>query len=266
MNMPGAVENSVDLTVLVTCYNEEAHIVPTLQSVLSAVDKAGVSSYEIIVIDDASRDASVRQIGKFLEDHPAYPIALKVNQANRGWANNYVDGAFLGRGKYYHLVCGDDSMPEEFLVAAYRLLGKADMIIPYQVQKEIVGKSRGRKLISRVFTRLVNLLSGYNVKYYNGMAIQRRYNVMRWHPTSYGFGFQADTVTMLLDQGATYIQVYSRSIDKKGSGSTSVSVRNVLSVGHTLLEIAIRRIRRCLYGRHWPKPVEIKILDPQEEQ
>jgi glycosyltransferase involved in cell wall biosynthesis len=253
------VPNAVDLTVLVTCYNEETYIVPTLESVVSALGKAGVTSCEILVIDDASKDGSVRRVREFLDAHPAYPIRLEVNAINHGFANNYVEGAFLGRGKYYHLVCGDDSMPEEFLVDAYRLIGKADMIIPYQIQGEVQGKSGGRKILSRVFTRLVNLLSGYHLKYYNGLLIQIRYNVMRWHPISYGCGFQADIITMLLDQGFSYLQVYSRSVDKKGRGSTSVTLRNFLSVCHTLLEIALRRVRRMLYGRHWRRPVEIKL-------
>jgi glycosyltransferase involved in cell wall biosynthesis len=260
MNVPESVQNAVDLSVLVTCYNEEQYIVNTLDTLVSALRKVGVS-HEIIVIDDASKDASLEKIREYQRRHSDYPIVLKANPKNRGLANNYVDGAFIGRGKYYHLVCGDDSMPEEFLVAVYRLLGKADMIIPYQIQSEISGKSKYRRIISRTFTRFVNLLSGYNLKYYNGIALQLRYNVMRWHPVSYGFGFQADTVTMLLDQGVSYLQVYSRSIDKKGSGSTSISMQNFLSVGHTLLEIAIRRVRRALYGRKWPKPVEIHLPD-----
>jgi hypothetical protein len=71
---------------------------------------------------------------------------------------------------------------------------------------------------------------------------------------------------MLLDQGHSYIQVYSRSIDKKGAGSTSVSMRNFLSVCHTLLEITFRRIRRLLYGKDWPKPVEIKLQDSETQR
>ena len=68
----------------------------------------------------------------------------------------------------------------------------------------------------------MNLISGYHLKYYNGLPLYLRHSIMRWHPTSYGFGFQADTITMLLETRATYMQVYARSVDNKGSGSTSV--------------------------------------------
>jgi len=248
--------DQLDLSILVTCYNEEDFIVDSIKSVIEAMGHVAIS-YEILVIDDASKDGSVARIRKFMEENPQYPISLHVNEINHGFACNYVDGAFLGRGKYYHLICGDNSMPFQFLVDAYRLLGKADIVIPYQIQQEVVGKSVARKTISRIFTSLVNLLSGYRIKYYNGMPVHRRFSVMRWHPISYGFGFQADLLTMLLDQGASYIQVYSRSIDLKGPRSTSLTMRNFLSVCHTLLEIAIRRVRRTLYGKNWPKPVEV---------
>ena len=258
MNSSEAPQHPIDLTILVTCYNEEKYIVDSLEAVVAAVKEAGIS-HEIIVIDDCSKDRSVERVQDYLRQHPYYPITLHRNQVNCGFANNYVDGAFLGRGKYYHLACGDDSMPKEYLTAAYRLLGKADMVVPYQIQGEVAGKSFSRKMISRIFTRLVNLLSGYNLRYYNGLPIQLRHNVMRWHPVSYGFGFQADILTMLLDQGVSYLQVYSRSVDKKGCGSTSLSLRNFLSVCHTLLEIFFRRIRRILYGKDWPKPVEVRL-------
>ena len=239
MTSPETSESAIDLTVLITCYNEEAYIVGSLESVVAAAREVGIS-YEIIVIDDCSKDRSAERVQEYLRQHPDYPITLHLNQVNRGFANNYVEGTFLGHGKYYHLVCGDDAMPSEFLVTAYRLVGKADMIVPYQIQDEVAGKSYSRKMISRLFTWLVNLLSGYNLRYYNGLPIQLRRNVMRWHPLSYGFGFQADIITMLLDQGVSYLQVYSRSVDKKGSGSTSLSLRNFLSVCHTLLEISFR--------------------------
>ena len=121
----------------------------------------------------------------------------------------------------------------------------------------MAGKSAQRRSISKLFTLLVNLITGYKLRYYNGSAVQLRYNVMRWHPSSYGFGFQADILSRLLDEGATYMQVKSFGNDRKGGASTALNTRNILSVGHTLLELAIRRIRRTMYGKNMPKPREV---------
>jgi hypothetical protein len=75
---------------------------------------------------------------------------------------------------------------------------------------------------------------------------------MRYHASSYGFGFQADILTRVLDQGASFLEVVSTSVDKKGADSSALSVRNVLSVAHSLLEILARRIRNEMYGK--PRP------------
>ena len=40
-----------------------------------------------------------------------------------------------------------------------------------------------------------------------GLPVLLRYDVMRRHPNSPGFGFQADLVTRLIYMGATYLEI-----------------------------------------------------------
>jgi hypothetical protein len=42
---------------------------------------------------------------------------------------------------------------------------------------------------------LVNLVTGNRLHYYNGLAVHLGHNVMRWHPNTRGFGFQADILS-----------------------------------------------------------------------
>jgi hypothetical protein len=156
------------------------------------------------------------------------------------------------------MCCGDDSESWEILANIFQYVGSADVVVPFQIQSEVVGKTFARRCTSRIFSLLVNLISGYSLRYYNGMQIHLRYNVMRHHPSSYGFGFQADILTRVLDHGASFIEIPSSSVDKKGAGSSAISVRNILSVAHTLLEILARRIRNILYGK--PKPADSEKL------
>lgn len=251
------LSSDIEITVVVTCFNEEDLISSTLDNVSAALRESG-RTHEIIVVNDASSDRSAEVVGTYMEKHPDAHIILRNNPRNRGLANSYIDTAFVGRGRYYRLCCGDDAEPKEVLTNLFRHIGDADIIIPYQDQSLVQGKSGFRKMLSRIFTALVNGVSGYDIKYYNGLAIHLRYNVMRWHPNSYGFGFQADMLTKLLDEGMTYVQIPSTSVDRKGETSTAVSMRNILSVGHTLLELAIRRIRRAIYGKTMVRPVELK--------
>jgi glycosyltransferase involved in cell wall biosynthesis len=233
-------EAPLDLTIFISCYNEEVYIVDTIETVRAAVKEVGGISYEIIVIDDCSTDRSLEIVREYIRTHPDDRILLRANKTNRGLAQNYFDAAFLGKGKYYRLICGDDAEPKDTMVAVLREIGKADMLIPYYVTSE--GKSLYRRVISRAYTCLINAISGFRLHYYNGLAVHLRYNVMRWHPNTRGFGFQADIVCMLLDQGFTYREVPVKTVERKGGESRALTFKNMLSVTHTILDIIIRRI------------------------
>lgn len=253
--------HSCDLTIVVTCYNEARFIEATLDNVLEALAASG-KTHEVIVIDDCSRDNSREVIQAYVDAHADRNVRFCPNQRNRGLACNFIEGAYLGRGRYYRLCCGDNPETREALTHIFSHAGVADMVIPYQVQQDVRGKSGLRKRISMLFTGMVNVLSGYNIRYYNALPVYLRYHVMRFPPLSYGFGFQADIVTRLLDEGVTYAQIRHRGAeDRKGKEATALSRRNLLSVIHTFVEIVIRRVRRAVYGKHLPKPREIRVPD-----
>jgi glycosyltransferase involved in cell wall biosynthesis len=241
--LKGADTDEVDLTIVVPCYNEEANIADTLDTLAAAMRHLPPVRYEILVIDDGSKDATVQVVEAYAQIHTQMPIVLRINPRNRGLTRTYVDGAFVGRGNYYRLVCGDNVEPAETLVKVFSLMGQADMVIPYH--EAVPGKSALRRGVSGVYTGLVNALSGYHIRYYNGLALHRRYNVMRWGPYSFGFGFQAELITRLLDEGATYIEVaVAASHQEKNGGQSALNWKNFVSVAHTLMEVAIRRIRK----------------------
>lgn len=240
---PETKDATLDLTAFVSCYNEAEFIVQTLEDIRLALREVGIS-FEIIVVDDCSSDDSAQLVENYIREHPDDRIILRRNLVNKGLAQNYIDGAFLGKGRYYKLFCGDGTEPRERIVKTCRLIGGADMIIP--VYSTMEGKSSFRRLLSNAFTKLVNLLSGNRISYYNGLAIHLRYNIMRWHPNTRGFGFQADIICMLLDHGATYLEVEVPGFHQPGS--RALTFRNILSIGHTLVDILIRRLARRVFG------------------
>lgn len=237
----------LDLSIFVSCYNEAPYVIGTIETVRQALAEVGGVSHEIIVVDDCSRDHSAALVEDYIRAHPEARILLRRNKVNRGLAQSYLDAAFIAKGKYYRLVCGDNAEPKETLIAIVRELGQADIIIPYYVSSE--GKSLYRRLLSNTYANLVNFVSGFRLHYYNGLAVHLRYNVMRWHPNTRGFGFQADIICLLLDQGFSYKEVPVITIERRQGGSNALNARNALSVAHTLVDLLFRRVANRVYRR-----------------
>ena len=236
----------LQVTFFVPCLNEEENIYKTLDGVVAAAAAVGVS-YEILVVDDASSDDTLGAIASFQEAHPKAPIIVKKNDRTMGLGRNYVDGAFLGNGEYYMMVCGDNTRSEGSVVTILSSMGKADMVLPYFGDRD--HRTWFRRFVSRSFVVLVNLISHNSIRYYNGLVLHKRSNVMRWHSDSHGFGSHAELITRLLDEGATYTEVQITNEEREAGKSKAFAIGGFFSVAHSLLEIVLRRLRRVLFKR-----------------
>src|SRR5262249_42923432 len=78
--MAPALEGLIDLTIFISCYNEEPYIVKTIETVRAALVDAGRSQYEIIVIDDRSKDRSADLVEDYIRTHPDERILLRRNK------------------------------------------------------------------------------------------------------------------------------------------------------------------------------------------
>jgi glycosyltransferase involved in cell wall biosynthesis len=237
--------SGIDITLMVPCLNEEHNVGAALENIRGAMERAKLS-YEVIVIDDGSTDGTSEAVRRYQAAHPNMPIYLHRNETNRGLARNFVDGAFMARGWYYRIVNGDAVEPPEVIANLLSHVGKADIIIPYMEQSK--ARTFGRRALSRVYTGVVNLCSGYKIQYYNGLAIYRTFDLLRMHTQSRGFGFQAETLTRMLDSGLSYEQVWSMSNERAEGKSKAITVHNWLSTAYALFRILMSRLRRRFYG------------------
>jgi len=79
--------------------------------------------------------------------------------------------------------------------------------------------------------------------------------VMRWHSNSHGFGFQADLITRLLDLKPSYIEIPVYPNERAAGATKAFKFRNICSVGHTLLEIWLRRLGKLVYPEATRRPL-----------
>jgi dolichol-phosphate mannosyltransferase len=231
----------MDVTFFIPCYNEEKNVLGAVAKLIHACGALGLS-YEILVFDDASTDRTGEVVREYQHANPEVPVRLFTCAVNNGVARNFVEGAFQGQGVYYRLVCGDDVEPIETHVGILAKRDEADIIVPYFTK--IHGRTLHRHVLSVMYTRLVNLISGNSLRYYNGCPLYKRHDVLRWHVEVTGLGYQAEFLTRLLHERKSYVEVPLIGSDREGSGS--LTLRNVLSVTHSLMKIGLRRLRVSL--------------------
>jgi len=90
------------VSVIITCFNQEKHIIKTLQSVLSQTYK----EWECIVIDDGSTDNSEGAIKAFVKDDLRFKYKY---QANKGVSAARNAGFKLATGNFVNFLDGDDT-------------------------------------------------------------------------------------------------------------------------------------------------------------
>jgi glycosyltransferase involved in cell wall biosynthesis len=227
------------VSFIVPCLNEEANVAGALDKLSSACEQLKFP-YEIIVVDDGSKDQTSAVVKAFQERNPAMQLTLLRNETPKGVARNFFDVAFVAKGDFYRLVCGDDVEPVTKHIAILSNVNKADLVVPYC--ECFSGRAGYRKLISTTYTGIVNLCSGYGLNYYNGLPLYRRYDVMRFSVEATGFGYQAELITRLMAEGRSVLEVGVPCEDR--AGGTSLSVKNFISVAHSLLKMCLRRLRR----------------------
>jgi len=240
---PGIVDRC-DLTAAVTCYNEQDLVIETLETLIASL-RGFDFTWEIIVIDDASPDASAERVKAFAAAHPDVPLRLYVNDVNQGFGSSIVDGAYLGLGTWYRVCCGDGGEPRETFDAIFSHIVRADVIVPWIDGDG--GRARFRVWLSGLYTSLINLITGHRVRYYNGLYLARRTDFMRYSGNYRGFGAQADILARMLSEGRSFLEVPITCDERKHGASQALKLKNILSVALTVRDMTLARFGQLLY-------------------
>lgn len=106
----------LDLSVIILSYNTKRLTINCLESIIKNTQKI---NYELIVIDNASTDGSI----KYLTNHRSRITAhfrLIKNQSNLGFAKANNQGIRIAKGKYILLLNSDTKLREDSLTKMVR--------------------------------------------------------------------------------------------------------------------------------------------------
>lgn len=152
-------EGKVALSVVVPAYNEEARLPRTLEEMVGYLDAQEIL-YEVLVVDDGSRDGTAKYVEDFSTKHPSVRLLSYSENRGKGYAVRF--GALAASGSRVLFADADGATPFPEVARLNAAISQgADVAIG---SRALFGKDTQiktvwyRKIPGRIFAGIVNLL------------------------------------------------------------------------------------------------------------
>lgn len=145
------------LSLIVPCYNEAENVLPFQQAVMQAFDGCGFD-YELVFIDDGSRDATLHNLKK-LYSAQACPVKVVSFSRNFGKEAGLYAGLQHASGEYICLIDADLQQRPEIVRDMVKILDEKpeyDVVAAYQDRR---GESKLLSFFKKSFYSIINKLS-----------------------------------------------------------------------------------------------------------
>ena len=103
-----------ELSIITPAYNEEKRLPPTLDRVAHYMREHYRGDYELIIVDDGSKDTTPDIVREFSKLHPQ--ARLLRFEKNRGYGAVVRDGMLAGKGNFVLVMDADGSVGEEAII------------------------------------------------------------------------------------------------------------------------------------------------------
>lgn len=107
-------------SVVVTSYNYEQYLPQTLDSILAQT----YENYEVVIVDDGSKDNSVELIKKYTDKYPNFHLYQHENGVNKGLPASVKLGVEKAKGDYVAFLESDDYWHEDKLLEVVKMINK----------------------------------------------------------------------------------------------------------------------------------------------
>ena len=164
--------SSVELSVVVPCYNEAGNLPELVARLRSVFEKRKVRG-EIVLVNDGSRDDTGNVIDALAKTHPE--VVPVHHEKNRGLAAGWDSGVAKATGTYVCLIDADLQYQPEDVARLHRELlhTRVDMVQGY---RSSIGRQRdSRYHLSKGLNTLLNTMFGMRLRdNKSGFVIARR--------------------------------------------------------------------------------------------
>ena len=142
------------LSIVVPCFNEEACLAELHQRLSAAARQAVRDDYELVLVNDGSRDASWPIMGRIAAEDP-HVVAVNLSR-NHGHQLALTAGLDLCRGEVILIIDADLQDPPELLPAMLETMRESEADVVYGVRRSRAGETAFKRATAHGFYRLLS--------------------------------------------------------------------------------------------------------------
>jgi len=215
--------------------NMEHLVGEAIATTTRALQRAGLSDYEIIVLVNTSRDGSHDRTDEVVLDLAKKDSHIRpiINHHFKPFGLTYWQGVDLAQKENVMFIPSDDETIEDSMVGIFKDIGQVDLVVPYTVNKK--ARSFKRRFVSRAFVILCNTLFGLRLRYYNGTCVVPTKLIRKVPMRSGSFAYMVQVLVLLIKSGARYVEVPMGI--KPTSATASFKIKSVIEAIHALARL-----------------------------
>jgi glycosyltransferase AglD len=149
--------NASLVSVVLACYNEEQILAQSFDEIRDTLDNLG-RPYEIVFVDDVSRDRTREIIQTIVAAHPGLDIQVILHDRNRGRGATVTDGFRAARGEIVGYLDVDLEVHARYIPSLVRAIEKGADVATVRRIYAFQLRSLDRYLMSRGYSFLVRRL------------------------------------------------------------------------------------------------------------
>lgn len=150
----------IDLSLIICCYNEEEILDQNFRRVVEFLDRTRLN-YELIIVEDCSRDNTATIIRRLLEEYSGWPVKTIFHQRNMGRGATVRDGLRAAEGRVAGFIDIDLEVPEWYILPCIMpiLDGSVDIVSGYRTYKLHMNPwLLGRHVLSHGYRQIIRSL------------------------------------------------------------------------------------------------------------
>ena len=221
------------LTVLVIAHNDSEKLLATIERIYNAL-AVTVEDFGIVVFDDGSTDDTSAIAKAASEKYPF--VAVRRNDRRMGPGYCIIAGSREAGTPFVVWAPADNTWPLRSFIDLFGNLGKADVVTSY-ANNLLASMPFFKRLVSRSYTTILNLLFGRMMRYYNGLTIYPTEFLAQGPLETHGFGFQAEALLKAVASGYSFVEIALPVDAKNLPMSRSITLPNIVDATMTILRL-----------------------------